>query len=421
MTCSTSRPTIRRCCVWLALSTIVFAAPGLAQAPCNEADTVGGGALGSSPGPVGAPGSLGWDVGSGQCNGSFTASTDGGFPGGALELALRAEQRRTGQVPRMPVGDYEVQLGNDTNAPPALDRAWWNFHFSVAYGGALADLDALTFQIRTDVGDNQPTAPTLDLLGPGVLPGLDARNNQPNPTSGFAELFQVSQNPEFGWFSHPADTDANPNGNFNYDEEGAWRMRLTATEAGTELAAEMCVHTPNAACLYPVVGAAKQMTPLDSALPATVEITYTLENFGGDTALGLAAVDDLAAVFGTPGVDWTFTSIASVPASLANPAFDGSTVTELINQAPVQDLGPAALGSVTVVIEMLTVNAANLDGEFCNQITVTGTDSLGAAYQDLSAAGLDPDANGDADPAEAEESCFDQSAVPVLLQSFSVD
>jgi hypothetical protein len=33
-----------------------------AAAPCNELETVGGGALGISPGPLGPPASLGWDV-----------------------------------------------------------------------------------------------------------------------------------------------------------------------------------------------------------------------------------------------------------------------------------------------------------------------------------------------------------------------
>lgn len=415
-----SSPVIRVALLILGATSGVATVPAVAQAPCNEPDTVGGGSLGNSPGPMGPPSSLGWDVGSGQCNGSFARTEAAGFPGGALELALRAEQRRTGQVVMGTGGDYEVQLGHDTNPPAALDRAWWNFQFSIAYGNTIAGLDTLTLQIRTDVGDNQPVNPVVDLLTAGLRPLIDARNNQPNATTGFVDLYQVSQNPEFLWFSHPSDTDANPNGNFNYDEEGAWRMRLTAIEGGTEAAAEMCVHTPNAACVFPRIGAAKQMTPQDSSLPATLQIIYTFENFGGDTILDLSTLDDLSAVFGTLGVDWTFSSISSVPASLANPAFDGDSVTQLINQAPSQSLAPAAIASVTVEIELLTLSAA-VGGEFCNSIDVTGRDSLGATYTDASAAGLDPDANGDATPDEAAPSCFLQTAVPVTLQSFTVD
>ena len=47
---------------------------------CDEADVVGGGASGLSPGPVGPPNSLGWDVGGGQCNGSFTVARDTSSP-----------------------------------------------------------------------------------------------------------------------------------------------------------------------------------------------------------------------------------------------------------------------------------------------------------------------------------------------------
>ncbi|MEL7058697.1 MAG: hypothetical protein AAGN46_01590 [Acidobacteriota bacterium] len=412
-----------RCGICLLAFLLVGLGAGTAgaQAPCNEADTVGGGMLGTSPGPVGPPNSLGWDAGSGQCNGSFAVGADGAFPGGALELGLRAEERRIGQVPRMMGMDYEVELGNDANPPAALNRAWWNFNFSIAYGGAIADLDSLIFQIRTDAGTNLPTNPTVDLLGVGVRAALDARNNQPNATTGFADIFQVSQNPEFGWFSNAMDTDANPTGAFNYDEEGAWRLRLVATEAGTELDAEICVHTPNAECAYPVIGAAKEMDPLDATLPATIQIDYVFENFGADTLVDMSVADDLAAVFGTPGVDWTFTSISSSPLAFANPGFDGSGTTELINQAPTQSLAGSGLATVTVTIELLTIAGADVSGEFCNEITVTGLDSLGVSYQDLSAAGADPDANGDAMPTESDPSCFNQSEVPVTLMGFSVD
>lgn len=414
-------PLCRALLLLVILAICLAAPPVAAQAPCNESDTVGGGTLGVSPGTPGPPDSLGWDVGTGQCNGSFVSTTDGAFPGGAIELALRTEQRRIGQVAPTMGNDYEVQLGNDTNAPPATNRAWWNFNLSIAYGGVIADLDALTLQIRTDAGNNLPASPTVDLLDAALRAAIDGRNNQPNATSGFSDLYQISQNPEFGWFMHGADTDANPTGAFNYDEEGAWRMRLSATEAGTEVAAEMCIHTPNASCVFPLVGAAKLMTPQDMTLPATIQITYSFENFGSETMLGLGAIDDLSAVFGVFGLDWTFTSISSVPVSLANPSFNGSVDTELIQQAPSQDLAIGNTGTITVMVELQTTAAADINGEFCNQITVTGRDSLGASYQDLSVEGTDPDADGDANPTEESASCFSQTDVPVTLQSFSID
>jgi len=218
-----------------------------AAAPCNEDATVGGGQLGSSPGPTGNPAmALGWDVGSGQCNGSFTSKTFGGFPGGSLELAMRAEERRQGPVTRIGANEYQVELGHDANVPAALNRAWWNFQHSIAYGGHIDDLDKLTFKITTHVGPNQPAAPEADMLALRVI--IDDRHANTTPTAGFNDLYQTSQNPEFSWFIPDFDDDANPNGKFNYDREGAWLMTLTAEKYGETASVSICVHTPNAQC-----------------------------------------------------------------------------------------------------------------------------------------------------------------------------
>ena len=208
---------------------------------CDGADTVGGGALGVYSPSAGA----GWDVGSGQCNGEFTVAS-ASLGGHDIELGLRAEERREGQV-LPPAHDgrfYEVQLGHDTSAPAALNRAWWNFQGSVAFDGSIASLDALTLRIVTHTGDNQPVQPEFDLLASNI----DARNDQPNPTAGFAELYQFSQNPEFGWFAHPSDDDANPSGAFDYDEEGAWTFTLSAEKDGESASVSICIHTPGAEC-----------------------------------------------------------------------------------------------------------------------------------------------------------------------------
>ena len=101
--------------------------------PCNEPDTVGGGTLGVSPGA-----GLGWDVGGGQCNGSFSVTSGSFVDGSSIELGLRAEQRREGQVARGAGNNYEVETGPDTTLPIALNRAWWNFQGSVAYTGVPA-------------------------------------------------------------------------------------------------------------------------------------------------------------------------------------------------------------------------------------------------------------------------------------------
>ncbi len=223
---------------------------GAHSTACDLAATVGGGSLGISPGPVAPIATvLGWDVGSGQCNGSFSSVSDPAFTGGALELALRAEERRIGQVALSGINDYTVMTGNDANAPPAINRAWWNFQPSVAYGGNINDLDSLTLTIRTDVGPNLPAAfvaaPGLDLLL--SRGGLDARHNSGNPTSGFNDLYQFSQNPEFGWFAPTSDTDGNPS-LFDYSKPGAWLFTLTAVEGPSTSSISVCIHTPGERC-----------------------------------------------------------------------------------------------------------------------------------------------------------------------------
>lgn len=238
--------------IWLALlliPTIAFADHiGGHATPCDDPATVGGGALGVSPGPVGPPDSLGWDVGSGQCNGSFASTVDGAFTGGAIELALRAEERRIGQVGQVAPGEYEVQLGHDTTAPAATNRAWWNFQASIAYGGNIDDLDSLTLDIQTLSGPNLPAAGLpADLLA--LRAAIDDRNGNPgNATSTYADLYQISQNPEFGWFAPTSDTDANPTGDFDYAQEGAWLFTIAATEGASSASVTVCIRTPGASC-----------------------------------------------------------------------------------------------------------------------------------------------------------------------------
>ena len=203
----TGRTAMRRVSIigTAALSTmaIAVAAPGIAaepnlSAPCGNPDTVGGGQPGLSPGPTGDPATaLGWDVGSGQCNGSFTVTADPAFPAAGsdgIELGMRAEQRREGQVPRLPflssgAGDYQVQTGADNTDPVATNRAWWNVQHSIAYDGVINDLDALIWSIRTDVGANAPSAPQFDMLVLHRRPDREhrAHGNLQRALSDFAE------------------------------------------------------------------------------------------------------------------------------------------------------------------------------------------------------------------------------------------
>lgn len=175
----------------------------------------------------------------------------------------------------------------------------------------------------------------------------------------------------------------------------------------------------------PIPGAAKEMTiaPADG-LPETITIGYVFENFGTQTLFAITVTEDFTTVFGTHSVDWTFTSIASSTGTIHNPGFNGNSDTELVNQAPTQSLTSGEVVTVTVEIELLTSAAADLNGFFCNQITLAGVDSAGSPFSDVSDNGTDPDANGNGDPTEAgdnDPSCFNVTDLPVELQSFTVE
>ncbi len=170
-----------------------------------------------------------------------------------------------------------------------------------------------------------------------------------------------------------------------------------------------------AACIQNLIGGAKQMTVSGPGLPTTVTIAYVVENFSAvETLSSISAIDDLTASFGTPGVDWTFTSISATPAAFVNPGFDGNLDTELINQPPTQSLLPLTSASITVVIQLLTTDAANMAGELCNQVILTGMDSGGLLFGDLSIDDPDPDPDGNGFPSEQGPSCIVPGTAPGL-------
>ena len=218
---------------WSAIicAALALAVPGMASGTCNNAATVGGGTLLVSPSP-----GAGWDVGAGQCNGDFTVATNPLFPGGALELGMRIEQRSQGQLnsPQHSGVNYEVQTGTD---PSNNARAWWNFQHSIAYNGAISTLDKLTFAIRTDVGTQTPAQPVVDLLA--LRAAIDDRH-VPKATASFSDIYQTSQNPVFGWFS-PAYSLTDPG-------PSAWTLTLAAVKAGKIASVSICAYTAGASC-----------------------------------------------------------------------------------------------------------------------------------------------------------------------------
>ncbi len=178
-----------------------------------------------------------------------------------------------------------------------------------------------------------------------------------------------------------------------------------------------------AACPQGYIGIAKDMTGnLMAGLPATVTITYVIENFSAVTINDLSAMEDLTAVFGTHGSDWTFTSIGSSTGMLHNPAFDGHNDFQLTDQAPMQSLAASTTATITVMISLILDTAKDMNGDFINQVVVLGTPT-GIAIQvsDLSTDGADPDPNGDGSPDERVPTIINIMDVPVVLSSFDVE
>ncbi len=229
--------------LWASLPAAVMllglSSQGLAQAvgpDCNRPDVVGGGTNDMVSPDSGA----GWDVGSGQCNGDFTVTDAPDFAkryksdGDGLELGMRIEQRSAGQVQRLNDNEYLVQTGPDTTQPNDA-RAWWNFQHSIAYDGAIDNMDHLTFVIRTDEGPSIPVPPT-DMLAIRNL--IDARNDSAG-TATYLDLYQTSQNPVFGWFEDET---------YDFNDEGAWTMVLGAVEGYRLSSVTICVHMDGTEC-----------------------------------------------------------------------------------------------------------------------------------------------------------------------------
>ena len=217
-------------------ATSALAAGGTATvAACNQLDVVGNGGDLTEGASTGAATGLGYDVGTGICNGGFTVFEDSAFPsaGGpkserGIELGMRAIHRFSGQYVRSGTDTYIVANGFRVPAD-ATSGSLWGFQHSIAYDGNISDLDALTFFIRTDEGTSVPAN-----FGTGngvydmkLLRGafLDNRHftgtaiPTDNPTDEWNDLYQTSQAPvffTFGWLLNAAESTF-----YDVDEAGA--------------------------------------------------------------------------------------------------------------------------------------------------------------------------------------------------------
>jgi Repeat of unknown function (DUF6923) len=178
----------------------------------------------------------------------------------------------------------------------------------------------------------------------------------------------------------------------------------------------------SAACVQDFLGVALQLDCMPP-IPAAYTLVYTFENLADETPAedlnGLSATDDLTAVFGPHGVNWSFTSITSSNGTFHNPGYDGHSDTELI--AAGQTLAASSTVTVTVTVEVLSEDAdLDMDGLVCNQLMATGSITGGASFGDVSTAGSDPDPDGNGSPDEQTVTCV-AACVPVTLMQFSVD
>ncbi len=170
-------------------------------------------------------------------------------------------------------------------------------------------------------------------------------------------------------------------------------------------------------CEFASLGAAKDMN-FSGVGPWTVTIDYYLENFGNAAISNLSMADDLEAVFGVPGVDWSLLSAnyVSGPGSLGiNPGYDGQTLgnTELLNGGSLDMAGSGNdLAQIRVTLTL------NTSGAFSNQVLVEGESAANPNpgtpnISDLSTSGTDPDgATNDDDPSESATTIVDINAAP---------
>ena len=144
-------------------------------------------------------------------------------------------------------------------------------------------------------------------------------------------------------------------------------------------------------------GVAKNMTVAGNG-PWDVTITYTTENLGDDILSAVSMTDDLTAVFGTEGTDWSLTSVSATgPTSFsANASFDGETAGDIQIIGADSELLPGETGVIEAVIQL------NTPGTYQNAVTLIGESKLtGTPTTDDSVSGTNADPNDDDDPSES--------------------
>lgn len=157
----------------------------------------------------------------------------------------------------------------------------------------------------------------------------------------------------------------------------------------------------------PSIGLAKQAGTIVNNGDGTYTVPYTIavQNFGNIALNQVQVVENLTGTFPAPTtfvIDGTPTS--SIPGLVINPAFNGTTNTNLLNANSTLPLGATATLNFKVKI---TPNG-NL-GPFNNSASATGSTPGGKTVTDDSVNGGNPDPNGNKNPTD------DTSPTTILL------
>jgi hypothetical protein len=149
----------------------------------------------------------------------------------------------------------------------------------------------------------------------------------------------------------------------------------------------------------PSIGVAKAVTggPASNG-DGSFDLVYTLvvENLGDVDLAGLQVSDDLATTFGA-AFSWSVVDVASAEFSV-NAGFDGDADSALL--AGTDTLGVGTTGSIDVTVR---VTPGAVLGPYENTATASGTSRAGTTVADVSQDGVDPDPDGNGDPADNDD------------------
>ena len=185
---------------------------------------------------------------------------------------------------------------------------------------------------------------------------------------------------------------------FRYDFDATFTNVVVTEVSDAEASSQNDAASCPGAAPEAIPGVAKAMTVSGNG-PWTIDIAYTVENFGDDILSAMSMTDDLEAVFGTEGTDWELTSLTATGATavVANADFDGETGGDIELLGADSELLPGETDTVTATISL------NTPGTYNNEVVLDGESKLtGVALTDDSVSGIDPDLDDDDDPSNDE-------------------